>query len=112
LAWLFYVVKPSMADSMARSFSGPYRWLYNKYFVDEAYAAMLVEPVVQGSSSVMWRGFDVRLIDGIVNGIGRVSRGAGGFLKLWQSGNIRSYAAWVVLGSIFIIVAMTVGGIR
>jgi NADH-quinone oxidoreductase subunit L len=112
LAYLFYVLKPSLADSMANTFSAPYRWLYNKYFVDEAYSAMVIEPVVRGSSSVMWRGLDVRLIDGFVNGVGWLARTTGGFLKLWQSGNVRSYAAWVVLGSIFVIVAMTVGGMR
>ena len=73
----------------------------------------VVEPVVHGSSAVLWRGFDVRLIDGIVNGIGRRSAGVGRVLRRWQSGNIRSYAAWVVLASIVTIVAMTLtGGIR
>ena len=78
----------------------PYRWLYNKYFVDEAYDAMVVEPVVQGSRSVLWRGMDAGLIDGVVNGVGRRARNVGGVLRLMQSGNIRSYAAWVVLGSL------------
>ena len=71
---------------MARTFSAPYRWLYNKYFVDEAYDAMVIEPVVQGSRSVLWRGFDVALIDGIVNGVGRRSRNIGAGLRRLQSG--------------------------
>jgi NADH-quinone oxidoreductase subunit L len=110
LAYLFYVASPAMADSMARTFGTPYRWLYNKYFVDEAYDAMVVEPVIQGSRSVLWRGFDVGVIDGIVNGIGYRSRNIGGALKRLQSGNIRSYAAWVVLGSIVVIAYMGLTG--
>ena len=55
---------------MASTFSGPYRWLYNKYFVDEAYDATVVEPIIQGSRTVLWRGIDAGLIDGIVNGVG------------------------------------------
>ena len=62
---------------MATTFSGPYRWLYNKYFVDEAYDAMVVEPVVQGSRIVLWRGMDAGVIDGIVNGVGHRARNAG-----------------------------------
>jgi NADH-quinone oxidoreductase subunit L len=113
LAYLFYVARPAMADSMAHTFSGPYRWLYNKYFVDEAYDATVVEPVIQGSRSVLWRGFDAGLIDGIVNGIGRRSRNVGGVLRRLQSGNIRSYAAWVVLGSVIVIIFMGIrGGVR
>jgi len=37
----------------------------------------------------------------------------GGALRLLQSGNIRSYAAWVLFGSVVVIVAMAVaGGVR
>jgi NADH-quinone oxidoreductase subunit L len=113
LAWLFYVARPSLADSLANTFLGPYKWLLNKYYVDEAYEAMVIEPVVQGSRSVLWRGFDVRLIDGIVNGIGKRSRNLGGALRQLQSGYIRNYAAWVVLGSLVVIVVMSLaGGVR
>jgi NADH-quinone oxidoreductase subunit L len=112
LAYLFYVVKPGLADSMSRSFRGVYNLLYNKYFVDEAYDAMVVDPTIQGSRTVLWKGFDVRLIDGIVNGIGRRSRNIGGVLQRLQSGYIRSYAAWVVLGCIILITALSLGGTR
>jgi NADH-quinone oxidoreductase subunit L len=111
LAWFMYVARPLLPDRMATRFAGPYRVLYNKYFVDEVYDATLVEPTVHGSSAILWRGFDAGLIDGIVNGVGRRSRGVGGILRRWQSGNIRSYAAWVVLGSIVVIVAMTLRGV-
>jgi NADH-quinone oxidoreductase subunit L len=112
LAYLFYVARPAIADSMGHTFSGLYRLLYNKYFVDEAYDATVVEPVLQGSRTVLWRGVDAGLIDGIVNGIGKRSRNVGGALRRLQSGNIRSYAAWVVLGSVIVIIAMGLRGIR
>ena len=113
LAYVFYVASPNLANSAANAFRGPYRWLYNKYYVDEAYDAMVVEPLVHGSRSVLWRGFDVRVIDGIVNAVGRRSRGVGDTLRRLQSGYIRSYAAWVVLGSVLVIAAMAMfGGAR
>jgi NADH-quinone oxidoreductase subunit L len=114
IAYLIYVARPVLADSMAASMKGLYALVYNKYFVDEAYDAAVVKPVVGGSRSLLWKGMDVGLIDGIANGIASRSRDIGGVLRLLQSGNIRSYAAWVLAGSIFLMVAMgmAAGGFR
>ncbi len=112
LAYLFHVARPGLADSLTHNFT-LYRLVYNKYFVDEIYDAAIVRPVVDGSRTVLWKGVDAGLIDGAVNGIGSNARGLGGLLKLFQSGNIRSYATWVVFGSMFVIVALAVaGGLR
>jgi len=110
-AW-FYLISPAIPEGLARSFSTPYRWIYNKYFVDEFYDSLVVEPMVDGSRSLLWRVVDVGGIDGIVNGAGKTVRNVGGILKRMQSGSIRSYAAWVVLGSIMVIIAITMGGGR
>lgn len=104
LAFLFYVVAPSIPESLARTFSGPYRWLYNKYFVDELYDSLVVSPTVDGSRSLLWRTMDAGGIDGLVNGTGKTARAIGAMLRRLQSGSIRSYAAWVVLGSILMII--------
>jgi NADH-quinone oxidoreductase subunit L len=113
LAWLFYVFKPGLPDQIAATFSGLYNLIYNKYFVDEIYDATVVTPVVAGSREVLWKGVDVAVIDGAVNGIANRARGMGGLLKRLQSGNIRSYAAWVLLGSVVLLFVMGVmGGLR
>jgi NADH-quinone oxidoreductase subunit L len=113
LAWLFYYAKRGLADSFTKSIGGLYTLVYNKYFVDEAYDAAVVEPLVEGSRTVLWRGIDAGLIDGTVNGVGYRSRNLGSLLRLIQSGNIRSYAAWVVLGSIVLLIAVGfAGGLR
>src|ERR1035438_1170088 len=113
LAWLFYVAKPGLPDQVATSFSGLYKLIYNKYFVDEIYGAVVVNPVVSGSREVLWKGVDVAVLDGAVNGVGNRARGIGGVLKRLQSGNIRSYAAWVLLGSVVLLFVMGVmGGLR
>ena len=113
LAYLFYIVAPSIPESLTSSLRGLYTLVYHKYFVDEFYDATVVRPVVDGSRTLLWRGADATLIDGTVNGVGRTARAIGGILKLAQSGYIRSYAAWVVAGSIALIVAMIwAGGAR
>src|SRR5580693_6810496 len=110
IAYVFYIVRPGMADSFAKAANGFYTLVYNKYFVDEVYDAAVVKPVVNGSRVFLWRGVDAGFIDGIVNGAGSRSRGVGNILKLLQSGNIRSYAAWVVLGSVLLLLAIGFGG--
>jgi NADH-quinone oxidoreductase subunit L len=108
-----YVAKPGMADSFARSMGGLYKLVYNKYFVDELYDAAVVKPTVNGSRVVLWKGVDAGLIDGIVNGVGSMSQGVGGILRRLQSGNVRSYATWVLAGSVLVIVALGIaGGVR
>ncbi|HEV2688273.1 MAG TPA: NADH-quinone oxidoreductase subunit L [Bryobacteraceae bacterium] len=110
IAYLFYVVRPSLPESVAKAASGLYTLIYNKYFVDEIYDAAVVKPLVGGSRAVLWRGVDAGLIDGSVNGIGARARGIGGILRLLQSGNIRSYAAWVVLGAVVVLLAIGFAG--
>ncbi len=112
LAYVMYVVKPSLADSVARSLGGLYRLVYNKYFVDEMYDAAIVHPVVEGSRTVLWKGVDAGLIDGTVNGVGERSKNVGSALRLMQGGNIRGYAAWVVVGSVLVLIVIGLGGLR
>jgi NADH-quinone oxidoreductase subunit L len=113
LATVMYWWKPGMADSLASAFSLPYKAIYNKYFVDEIYDATVVKPVVGGSRILLWKGVDAGLIDGMVNGIGARAKDAGSLLRLPQSGNVRSYATWVLLGSVALIAGtIFLGGIR
>jgi|CZKS01.1.fsa_nt_gi NADH-quinone oxidoreductase subunit L len=110
LAYVFYVAKRGLADSFAKAMNGFYTLVFNKYYVDEFYNAVVVRPLVAISRIVLWRGVDAGLIDGTVNGVGARSRGIGSILRLLQSGNIRTYAAWVVLGSIVALIAIGFAG--
>ncbi|HLY20617.1 MAG TPA: proton-conducting transporter membrane subunit, partial [Bryobacteraceae bacterium] len=113
LAWLFYIARPALPEAMAERLSGLYQLIYHKYFVDELYAAAVVNPLVSGSREVLWKGMDATVIDGAVNGVAHRARGIGGVLKLLQSGNIRSYATWVLVGSVFLLFVLGVaGGLR
>ncbi|HEX7175979.1 MAG TPA: NADH-quinone oxidoreductase subunit L, partial [Pyrinomonadaceae bacterium] len=79
------------------------RLLENKYYVDEAYDAAVINPIEKGSRSVLWRFFDVGVIDGIVNGVGRLASQAGGVLRYLQPGFVRSYAAIILLGALAVV---------
>ena len=98
LAWWFYIKSPETPRKLAASLSGPYKLLSGKYFIDELYAAAIVRPLVWISDKVLWHVIDERAIDGTVNGVATVSRETGDRLRRANTGNIRSYATWIVLG--------------
>jgi NADH-quinone oxidoreductase subunit L len=113
LAWYLYVARRGLADRIAARLGALYQVVYNKYFVDELYNAAVVQPVVRGSEALLWRRMDAGVIDGAVNGIAGRARAIGAVLRLMQSGNIRSYAAWVLMGSVVALIALGFsGGVR
>ncbi len=107
IAYRFYVADPSVPEGLAHRLSGTHRLLAHKYYVDEAYDALFVNPAVAGSREVLWRGVDAGLIDGTVNGVGRFVRGSGSLLKRVQNGLVRSYAAWILAGAVAILAYIT-----
>ncbi|MCL5746089.1 MAG: NADH-quinone oxidoreductase subunit L, partial [Acidobacteria bacterium] len=110
LAYYLYLARPGAADRIAESLGGLYRLVLDKYRVDELYAALIVNPLVNGSRRVLWKGLDAGLIDGAVNGVGAEARSIGGVLRRLQSGYIRNYAIWVVVGALLLVLAAGFGG--
>ena len=52
---------------------------------------------------MLWKGVDVGVIDGAVNGAGVTVRGASAWLRLLQTGSIRAYAASLMFGALLVI---------
>jgi NADH-quinone oxidoreductase subunit L len=95
-----------------RSVDRVYPTVAHKYYVDEGYSLLFVKPLLAVSKYVLWRGIDQQVIDGTVNGAASASRGVGGALRRMQSGNIRSYAAWVAAGGAALIAYMIWWGVQ
>ncbi len=111
-AWLLYVKRPELPDRIAAQLGGLYQAVLHKYYVDEGYDAALVQPVIEGSRQVLWRGIDVRLIDDSFNAAALGAQGVSGALRRMQSGNIRSYAGWVIAGAAAVLTFMIWMGVR
>jgi NADH-quinone oxidoreductase subunit L len=105
-AYLFYYKSPQLPDRITSKMHGIYMMVLHKYYVDEGYGAIFVKPLLALSTVVLWRGVDQGVIDGLVNGAGAASQGVGNELRQMQSGNIRSYAAWVAVGGAAIVAFM------
>jgi NADH-quinone oxidoreductase subunit L len=106
IAWWFYIKSPQTPKKLAESLRGPYTLVLHKYYVDEFYNAVIIQPLLWISTNVLWHVVDEGVIDGTVNGVARVSRETGSELREIQSGNARSYATWVVIGAVGVTVLM------
>jgi NADH-quinone oxidoreductase subunit L len=123
-AYLLYyrrVLDPAEAQEQ---FPGVYAFLSGKWYFDELYSVLLVRPalavagwfrffdskvidgVIDGSARVAvrtswWSGrFDYNIVDGLVNLAARVCQGIGNWLRVVQTGYIRSYVLFLVLAAI------------
>jgi NADH-quinone oxidoreductase subunit L len=103
IALFFWLRRPDAADAVARQFGGVYRLLLNKYYVDEIYNAVIVQPIKQLSTVGLWKAADVGLIDGIVNGVGSSVQGVSSTLRRVQTGSVRTYAASLFFGAALIL---------
>jgi NADH-quinone oxidoreductase subunit L len=103
-------LNPGSADGYARSLGGVYRAIAGKFYVDEAYDAAIVHPLEQGSRAVLMNGFEEVIVEGGVKGTVASTRWVGGMFRLLQAGNIRSYAAYVLLGVVIFLGVMAASG--
>jgi len=103
LAYVMYISKPDLPGAIAKKFKGIYNIILNKYYVDEIYDETFVKPTL-GVSNLLWKVVDVRIIDGFVNAVGRLTILKSEVLRLFQTGLVRNYAFSIMLGGIIIIV--------
>ena len=99
-----YLDRIDLATNAVQRFKRLYTVLLNKYYVDEAYDAAIVRPILNISEGLLWRGFDVRVVDGAVNGTAKLVEGISARLRKIQTGVAQSYAL-VFVGGIFLIVS-------
>jgi NADH-quinone oxidoreductase subunit L len=98
VADLFYRQRPQQPAQLAASLSGAYNLLFHKYYVDEIYGAC-VKALLGFSRWVLEMFVDGAVLGGITWLLAGIARLSGAILQRWQSGNLRSYAAWLAVGA-------------
>ncbi len=111
-AWFLYYKRTDLPAKMAASAGGLYRLILDKYRIDELYGAVFIQPIIALSTNVFWKGIDRGLIDGAVDGGAAGANETSDVMRRMQSGNIRSYAGWVVVGAAAVIAFMVWRGVR
>jgi NADH-quinone oxidoreductase subunit L len=99
LAFVFYRRTPALPSRLASCFPGVFRLLVGKYYIDEVYDAVVVRPLVRGAEKVYER-FDLKVIDGALNGSAAAAGLAGKGLNFLQSGLVRDYALAFLIGAV------------
>jgi NADH-quinone oxidoreductase subunit L len=123
LARYLYLARPGIPDRIQAATGPLYKWLYNKWYIDELYDFLFVNGLGKGGGRVCGA-FDREVVDGGVNGAGWLTRAAASVSKWWdtwivdgavrlgaffvkmlsypvcilQTGRVQTYALFVVLG--------------
>jgi len=108
VAHLFYKQKPERPAELAAALPGGYTLLANKYYVDEFYNATVVKPLLAISTYVLGWVVDKAILGGAAWLLGCIATIAGALLQRWQSGNLRSYAAWLAAGAAAVLLFIVV----
>jgi NADH-quinone oxidoreductase subunit L len=102
VAYRFYVADPEVPRRLAEQARGLYRLVFNKYWVDETYDSLVVQPIYRGSVK-LWQEFDAAVIDGAVNGVGRQIERGSALLRQAQVGYVQVYALILTVGAVVVI---------
>ncbi len=94
-----YRAKPERPAALAAAVSGPYTVLVHKYWVDELYGAVIVKPIFAISRFVLEWVVEFAILGGAAWLLAGSASFGGALLQRWQSGNLRSYAAWLAAGA-------------
>jgi len=92
----------------AAALPGSYNLLAHKYYVDEFYGASVVKPLFAFSHYLLDWVVDKGLLGGTAWLLGGTVTFAGAILQRWQSGNLRSYAAWLAAGAAAVLLFVVV----
>ncbi len=77
-----------------------YRILFNKYYIDELYQKLVVDPLDRFAEGFLFRVFDVKLVDGFVNGTASFIGRSAEVLRRLQTGVAQNYALVMLVGII------------
>ena len=106
LARYLFLTRGDLLATMARKAAGIHTVLTRKYYVDEFYDATIITPAVKLSEGVLWKFFDIRVVDGLVNGTARLVAHFSGALRKVQAGVAQTYALAFVAGVLLLLLGI------
>ncbi|HOP50567.1 MAG TPA: NADH-quinone oxidoreductase subunit L [Ignavibacteriales bacterium] len=108
-AYKIYIIdKQKLVYKFKQQFNKVYNLLLDKYRVDELYEKLFVKSIHDISESFLWKIFDVKIIDGAVNGVAKITYRFGDMLRKIQTGDAQVYAIIMLAGillSLFVIIS-------
>jgi len=105
VAYAMYIRSPGSADLVRERAGGLFELLWHKYYVDEIYAALILNPYMR-LSRFLWQIVDARGVDGLVNGSARLTSAIGDRLRRIQTGNVQGYALMMLVGAACLVLVL------
>ena len=101
LAWVFYKKETAIPDQLATTLSSPYKWSFNKFYIDEVYLFVTKKIIFDRvSEPIAW--FDRHVVDASMNRIAWVTNLASDQIKGLQSGQLQKYGFIFISGVIIL----------
>jgi NADH-quinone oxidoreductase subunit L len=108
LAYVMYIANPLLPVRLAQSFGGIYRFLLNKWYFDELYNMIFVQPAIR-LSRVFWQVGDVTIIDGVPNGLAELTADGSKQVVRIQTGSLAVYAFVMLIGVVVLVGVFMLG---
>ncbi len=102
LAYVMYIANPLLPHRLATAFPGVYQFLLNKWYFDELYDRVLVQPMIR-LARALWQIGDATLIDGVPNGLATLATDSSEQVVKLQTGNLAAYAFSMLIGVVALI---------
>jgi len=103
VAIVMYIKKTDLPEKIGSLFKPIYNLLFNKYWIDELYDKIFVQPVLKASDRIVLAFFDAKIIEGVVNGIPALIGGFSKKLRKVQTGFLSNYGLAMAIGALCII---------
>jgi NADH-quinone oxidoreductase subunit L len=101
-AYFIYTKKYKQLESIKQKLGSVHKVIFNKYYVDEIYGALVVRPIVN-MSRWLWGILDVKIIDRTTYLLSDLVKGTGATIKVMVNGNVQQYALYMLLGLVSIL---------
>lgn len=102
LSYIIYIKNTDLAAKIAKKLALFYKISFNKWYFDEIYNFIFVNPVKK-FGDFLWRAVDMKIVDGVPNGLASISRFFSAKISKIETGYIYSYSTWMILGLILIL---------
>ena len=107
IAYWFYELAPALPARLAQTWPGLHAFLLNKWYFDELYDAIFVRPALRIARAI-WRIGDEEMIDGVPEGLARLTGDASGVASRLQSGSIAVYGFVMLVGLMVLVTVFLV----
>jgi NADH-quinone oxidoreductase subunit L len=105
VAYVLYIRRTELPGKLAARLPVPYRASFNKLYMDQVYEVVPIRSTV-AFAGWLWTFFDVKVIDGAVNGLARLWELFGERLRPLQTGRVQNYAFSIFAGMLVLVVVL------